>query len=149
MKKLLLFLALAFCLNIHAQIINTIAGVNQVRGNGGIGGLADTTKLDHPASIITDAAGNMYMAVGNVVRKINTAGIISAYAGTGLGTFTSSVQDSGDGGQATAAQLSFPNGLAFDAAGNFYIADSYNHKIRVVNTAGIINTFAGTTQGYG
>jgi sugar lactone lactonase YvrE len=145
MKKLLLFLAISFCLNINAQTISTIAGTG-FAGNNGLGGLADTTLLSSPAGIAFDAAGNIYVsdAANARVCKINSAGIISTYAGNGVGGACT-----GDGGPATAAQLWDPQGLAFDAAGNLYIADLDNYRIRVVNTAGIINTFAGTsTSGY-
>uniref|UniRef100_UPI001FE0E2EF NHL repeat-containing protein n=1 Tax=Spirosoma luteum TaxID=431553 RepID=UPI001FE0E2EF len=72
------------------------------------------------------------------IRKVNTSGVISTVAGTGISGF------SGDGGAATAASLSGPSGLAFDASGNFYIADGGNQRIRKVSTAGIISTVAGT-----
>ncbi len=66
--------------------------------------------------------------------------MISTVAGTGVGGF------SGDGGPAAAAQLSEPVGLAFDAAGNLYIADFDNFRIRKVDTAGVISTFAGSAK---
>jgi len=149
MKKLLLFLAVAFCLNINAQIISTIAGTG-FPGVSTDGGLADSTMLDSPDGIAFDAAGNIYIAdaSSNRIRKINSLGIISTFAGNGnvngSGPFFS-----GDGGPATAAELWNPKGIAFDAAGNLYIADTDNNRIRMVNTSGIITTFAGSgTQAY-
>jgi sugar lactone lactonase YvrE len=143
MKKLLLFLALAFCVNINAQIISTLAGTG-FPGVSNDGGLADTTMLDSPDGIAFDAAGNIYIAdaLSFRIRMINSLGIISTYAGngnvSGSGPFFS-----GDGGPATAAELWNPKGIAFDAAGNLYIADLDNNRIRMVNTAGIITTVVG------
>ena len=145
MKKILLFLSIAFCLNINAQVVSTVAGTG-FAGGGGVGGLADTSKLYSPAGVAFDAAGNMYIAdaANDRIRKINTAGIISTYAGNGVGGACT-----GDGGPATDAQLWNPTGIAFDASGNLYIADLDNGRIRKVNTAGIITTFAGSsTSGY-
>ena len=62
---------------------------------------------------------------------------MSVYAGNGNPGF------SGDGGQATSAQLNFPQGIAFDAAGNLYIADVFNYRVRMVSTSGVITTVAG------
>ncbi len=72
------------------------------------------------------------------IRMVNTAGIISTVAGNGAAGYL------GDGGQATAAQLNQPFGLAFDAANNFYIADKVNSRVRKVNSAGIISTIQAT-----
>ena len=75
------------------------------------------------------------------VRKVNQSGIITTIAGNGSGGF------SGDGGPATAAQLAYPCKVAVDNAGNIYIPDAQNHRIRKVNTSGIISTVAGTGAG--
>ena len=73
-----------------------------------------------------------------------SAATISTVAGTGTGGY------SGDGAAATAAQLNDPHGVALDSAGNLYIADQSNHRVRRIDTAGVITTFAGTgTGGYG
>jgi hypothetical protein len=78
-----------------------------------------------------------------VIRKVNTAGIISTIAGNGIQGY------SGDGSSATLAQLNFPFGLVFDGAGNLYIGDALNNRIRKVNTSGIISTIVGNgTAGY-
>ncbi len=78
-----------------------------------------------------------------MIRKVNTSGVISTFAGTGLSNY------SGDGGPATSAGLSAPRSVTFDALGNIYIADYSNCVIRKVNSLGIISTFAGTgTCGY-
>ena len=133
-------------------IINTVAGdtigyaIGITRGYSGDGGQATNAKLNFPVDVVLDPAGNMYIADqnNNVVRKVNTAGIISTFAGngTGAGTFCSTCYG-GDGGQATNAKLNQPTGLTLDASGNLYISDAVNNRIRIVNTNGIISTFAG------
>ena len=127
--------------------------ISTLAGNGnpaytGDGGLAINATLNTPTSVALDGAGDLYIAdSGNhVIRRIVLAtGIIATFAGNG------SAGDAGDGGPATSASLNNPLGVTADAAGDLYIADSYNHKIREVNSAGTINTIAGngTTQGNG
>ena len=139
-----LFLSV-FALNTNAQIITTVAG-DGIQGYSGDGGQATAAELYDPADMAFDGAGNMYIAdrLNNVIRKVTTAGIMSTFAGNGTGGFA------GDGGQATVAGLYNPTGVAFDAMGNLYIADQYNQRIRMVNTVGIISTFAGNgTPSYG
>jgi sugar lactone lactonase YvrE len=115
-----------------------IAGTG-VAGSTGDGGLATAAQVSVPAGLAVDAAGNLYVAenLGNRVRKITPAGIISTVAGTGVAGF------SGDDGPATAAKLNGPWGLAVDATGNLFIADSDNHRVRRVDTAGVMTTIAG------
>jgi len=108
---------------------------------------ATSSTLDQPASIVLDAAGNMYIAdsAHNRIRKVDAAtGIISTYAGTGIASYT------GDGASATSATLNAPSGVALDGAGNLYIADSGNNVVRkIAPSSGIITTVAGTgTLGY-
>lgn len=138
-----LFLSV-FALNTNAQIITTVVGNGLGAGTftccySGDGGQATAAELANPEGIAFDAVGNMYISDrdNSRVRMINTLGIISTVAGIGTYGF------SGDGGQATAAALYGPMGLAFDAVGNLYIADQVNFRIRIVNTAGIINTVVG------
>lgn len=126
--------------------IKTFAGTPLTAGYSGDGGLADTAKLNDPRSLYYDAvSASLYIAdtYNNVIRKVDTAGIISTVAGNGTGGF------SGDGGSALAAQLHWPQGIVVAANGDIYIGDTNNHRIRKVNAAGIISTIAGTgTLGY-
>jgi len=122
----------------NAQIITTIAG-NGTAGYSGDGGQATNAELNIPEKIILDAAGNMYIAddQNNRIRKINTAGIITTIAGNGTGGY------SGDGGQATAAEIKETSCICLDMLGNLYIADDANSRIRLINTTGIISTVVG------
>jgi hypothetical protein len=121
------------------NIISTVAG-----GWVGDDGLATNANLNHPAGVVLNAAGNLYIAeyFANRVRKVDTNGIITTVAGDGSGTY------SGDGGAATNASLNEPAGVAMDALGNFFIADENNERIRKVDTNGIITTVAGGVFGY-
>lgn len=129
-----------------AGIINTIAG-NGTAGYSGDGGPATSAMINGPGSVAVDNAGNLYIADSRNqrIRKVNPAGIITTVAGSGTAGF------SGDGGPATNANLSGPFGVAVDGAGNLYIPDSGNRRIRKVDTSGIITTVAGggrtTTDG--
>jgi uncharacterized protein (TIGR03437 family) len=116
--------------------INTIVGKGQ--GFGGDGGPATNAMLNLPTALTLDSAGNLYIAdQGNGrIRKVTKDGIISTVAGTQT-VFT------GDGGLATQALVSAPRGLAVDAAGNIYISESGENRIRKVATDGTISTIAG------
>jgi hypothetical protein len=120
-------------------IISTIAG-NGTPGYSGDGLTATAAELNAPNGVLLDSLNNLYIcdADNYCIRKVNTAGIISTVAGTGGVTGYM-----GDGLAATAAQMSFPAGIAMDPAGNLFIADEYNNCIRKVNTSGIISTYAG------
>lgn len=125
-------------------IITTFAG-NGTIGYSGDGGPATSAQLHNPVSVTADALGNIYIAdqLNNYVRKVNSSGIISTIAGTGAPAY------GGDGGAATSAALNTPWGIAADAAGNIYIGDQLNNRVRKINSAGIISTVAGTgTPGY-
>jgi hypothetical protein len=105
---------------------------------------ATTAPLALPAGIAFDTAGNLYIADvnNNIIRKVDLAGIVTTVAGDGEQGF------SGDGGAATNAQLDSPAGVAVDANGNLYIADTHNHCVREV-TGGRITTIAGSgTAGF-
>jgi sugar lactone lactonase YvrE len=135
-----------------AGIITTVAGGGSPTDGLGDGGPAASAQLNAPWSVTADTAGNLFIAdTGHQrIRKIDTAGTITTVAGDGTvycspfggcgGGF------SGDGGPATSAQLSNPFGVAVDGAGNLFIADSYNQRIRKVDTAGTITSVAGTGE---
>ena len=120
-------------------IITTIAGTG-IAGYSGDNGTATSAELNNPIWIVSDDTGNIYIAdyLNNCIRKINTSGIITTIAGTGIAGY------GGDNGQASNAQLNYPTGLSIDKLGNLYIADIFNNRIRKINISGIITTIAGT-----
>ncbi len=123
---------------IPSGIITTIAGTGTA-GYAGDGDFATGAQLNAPSRVALDSSGNIYFSDNgnNVVRRIQTDGVIQTVAGNGQYGF------SGDGGQATAAMLANPIGLAFDAAGGLLIADAGNARIRRVDPTGVISTIAG------
>ncbi len=125
-------------------VISTIAGY-PAGGFSGDGGLAVYAGLSRPNCVVIDPMHNIYIsdADNQRIRKIDTAGVIHTIVGNGTPGFT------GDGGAATAAEINYPGGIALDKYGNLYITDEYNNRIRKVDTAGIITTFAGSgSTGY-
>jgi len=117
-------------------VITTVVG-DGVEGYSGDGGPATSAELG-PIGVAIDAAGNIYIAdTNNLIRKVDTSGIITTVAGNGSYSF------SGDGGPATSAALGNPTGVAVDASGNLYIADTQNDRVRKVDNSGIITTVAG------
>jgi len=123
---------------ISQGIITTIAG-NGATGTSCANGPALSTALNSPDALAVDSSGNLFISDDNLncIRKVSN-GQITTVAGTGTAGFH------GDGGPAIGALLSSPDGLAVDAAGNLYIADSFNRRIREVTAAtGIITTVAG------
>ena len=118
--------------------ITTLAG-SDLKGYQGDNGAATSSLLNTPVGIAVDAAGNVYFSdsENHAIRKITPANVITTIAGNGNGGF------SGDGGPATQAELFYPKGIAMDAAGNLYIADYSNQRIRKVSANGIIETIAG------
>jgi sugar lactone lactonase YvrE len=127
-------------------IITTIAGTG-VAGYSGDGGLATSAELSSPEAVALDAAGNIFIADAgnNVIRRIDhSAGTITTFAGDSTCGFT------GDGGPPTSAELCFPGGIVFDAAGDLYIADTYSNAIRFVSAStGKITTVAGIPSAMG
>jgi sugar lactone lactonase YvrE len=121
--------------------ITTIAGTGG-EGYSGDGGPATSAQLTDPGGIAFDDRGNLYLADYTSVRKIDPSGTITTVAGTGQAGF------SGDGGTATEAKVTAYD-VALDAAGNIYISDSENQRIRMVDRDGIIHTVAGSgKKGY-
>ena len=144
LKRLLPSVLLSSSLVLAQGTINTYAGNDAIFA--GSGQAATAAQLVNPNNIAFDAHGNVYFsATGlSMVLKVSTAtGVISVVAGNGLSS------GGGDGGLAVGAPLSHPSGLAFDSAGNLYIAESYASKIRKVDTNGIITTVAGGGPGGG
>jgi sugar lactone lactonase YvrE len=119
-------------------IITTIAGTG-VTGSTGDGGPATQAKLFEPRTMALAADGSILFTEPRVnkLRRIDPSGIITTIAGTGKAGF------SGDGGPARQAELNFNRGVGVDGAGNIWIADSLNQRIRRVDSAGIITTVAG------
>jgi uncharacterized protein (TIGR03437 family) len=118
--------------------VSTFAG-NGEAGFSGDGASATAAELNAPEAVAVDAAGDVYVADtgNNRVRRIDPAGAITSVAGTGHSGY------SGDGGEAVFAQLNAPAGLAVDAAGDLYIADTGNNIIRMVDASGTIASVAG------
>ena len=127
--------------NITKAVVNTFAGIsdinnNVVHGYSGDGGAATSAALSQPAGVAVDSSGNVYIAdYGNyTVRKVDTKGNITTFAGTGAAGF------SGDGGPANKAALAQPYALAVDAAGDVYVSDLGNSNIREITPDGNIHT---------
>ncbi len=123
--------------------ISTIAGTGEGFGGfGGDGGPATAAQLNGQVGLAVDTAGNLFVAdrLNNRIRRIDAiTGVITTVAGSGL------VGNGGDSGPATQAELNLPTGIAVDGAGNLYIADTGNQRIRRVSIAdGKISTIAGT-----
>lgn len=120
--------------------ITTVAGTGGAAGFSGDGGPATSARLSSPSALALDAAGNLFIAdSGNHrIRRVTAAtGIIITVAGNGLFGF------GGDGGPATSASLAFPLGVVVDSAGNLYVADTNNRRIRKVDSSNVITTIAG------
>ncbi|MGA1199046.1 MAG: hypothetical protein ACO36I_21340, partial [Candidatus Latescibacterota bacterium] len=130
--------------NRRIRKIDTAGTITTVAGNGsfgfaGDGGGATSASLADPTGVFVDAQNNLYIADTNNqrIRKVDASGVITTIAGDGNAGF------SGDGGLATSARLNFPTGVFVDAIGNVFFADRENHRIRKVDTLGVITTVAG------
>ena len=115
------------------RLVTTLAGSTA----GPADGVATAAQFNLPQSVAVDAAGNVYVAEGNNhrIRKITTAGAVSTLAGSTFGFAN---------GVGAAAQFNSPGGVAVDAAGNVYVADSNNNRIRKITAAGAVSTLAGS-----
>ena len=124
-------------------MINTVAG-NGTLGSSGDGGAAIDAQLTYPTGVAVDSSGNLFIAEtnfftdlpphGNRIRKVTPDGVINTVAGNGTSGF------SGDGGPAIEATLNQPWSIAADRAGNLFIADYYNNRVRKVSLDGIITS---------
>ena len=118
--------------------VSTLAGASTadlVEGNG------TNARFRTPYGMMINAAGNIYVtdAGNHRIRMVTPAGVVSTFAGSGAGGFAE--------GFRTSAQFNFPSGIAQDAAGNIYVADNYNYRIRKINSMGMVSTLAGSGTG--
>lgn len=129
------FFSLCFVGWSQPYTITTVAGTDRLLD----GHNANTVPLRGPAAVAVDTSGNLYIADAedNRIRKVDTSGIISTYAGTGAPGYN------GDRVKAINAQLNLPSAIAFDTAGNLYVADLGNSRIRAISSNGTISTVAG------
>ncbi len=129
--------------NCTIRMVTPLGVVTTVSGMAGFKGYRDGTGefplFDSPTSVAVDGAGNVYVADGDVVRKIAPGGVVTTLAGT------AGVNGSADG-TGTAAQFSYLGGLAVDASGNVYVADTGNNTIRKITPAGVVSTIAGAAN---
>ncbi|WP_437918745.1 DUF6443 domain-containing protein [Sphingobacterium sp. LRF_L2] len=128
----------------HTIMQRTSSGTQTVLAGGNstvsgyVNGTGSTARFKHPSFLAMDASGNIFVSdqQNHRIRKITPAGVVTTFAGSGsIGSAN---------GTGTAASFNYPMGLAFDASGNLYVADAYNHKIRKITTAGVVTTVAGS-----
>ena len=118
-------------------VVTTLAGSIE----GYIDGIVSVAQFDYPSDVCTDAQGNIYVAdsENHKIRKISITGYVTTLAGSSVGYAD---------GSGNVAKFNLPTGLAIDANGNIYVADTKNQKIRKISPNGDVSTIAGTTKGY-
>lgn len=138
MNKIFILLSFSFFANVNAQYVSTFVGSTP----GFVNGPATIAQFNWPMGVAVDAEGNIFVVdtVNYVIRKITAAGLVSTFAGSGIGGFADGI--------ASMARFNGVDGLAVDTAGNVYVADANNHRIRKITSAGVVSTLAGSTQGY-
>lgn len=140
MKKKFTLITLMLCIIsvVYSQssLVSTIAGSI----SGSADGTGTAAQFNLPNGLCSDAIGNVYVAdqFNHLIRKITPAGVVTTFAGSTSGSAN---------GTGISAQFFYPAGVCSDATGNLYVADQFNHLIRKITPAGVVSTFAGSTQG--
>jgi sugar lactone lactonase YvrE len=119
-------------------VVSTLAGSGTGTVTDGVG---TSASFGSPQGVTVDSQGVVYVAdyAGHRIRRISTLGVVTTIAGSTQGSVN---------GTGTSAQFNFPRGITVDTAGNLYVADESNHRIRKITPAGVVTTLAGTTQGF-
>ena len=125
-----------------AGVVTTLAGTALSSGSTNATGSA--ARFNQPTGVAVDTAGNVFVADSNnhTIRKVTSAGVVTTLAGTALSSGSTNATGS-------AARFNQPTGVAVDTAGNVFVADSNNHTIRKVTSAGVVTTLAGTAGSFG